>query len=182
MSDRDTAAGVSGDASKMTGNSGGGAGATPEPAAGNGFLSEHVSLLAESYRHWTGRVLIADVADPVHRARQLYHAPWVVASHGTEADPIFNYGNRMALTLWETTWEAFTAMPSRLSAEPMAQEERRAFLARVSAHGFIDDYSGIRISTRGRRFRIRRATVWNIIDVRGNYRGQAVVFHEWEYL
>jgi hypothetical protein len=105
-----------------------------------------------------------------------------VASHGTEADPIFNYGNRMALTLWETTWEAFTAMPSRLSAEPMAQEERRAFLTRVSAHGFIDDYSGIRISTRGRRFRIRRATVWNIIDVRGNYRGQAVVFREWEYL
>jgi hypothetical protein len=166
----------------MTSDSGGGASAWPEPVAGNGFLSEHVSLLAESYRLWTGRALIADVVDPVQRAQQLYDAPWVVASHGTEADPIFNYGNRMALTLWETTWEAFTTMPSRLSAEPMAQEERRAFLARVGAHGFIDDYSGIRISTRGRRFHIRRATVWNVIDVRGDYRGQAVVFRDWEYL
>jgi hypothetical protein len=166
----------------MTGDSAGGGGALPEPAAGNGFLSEHVRLLAESYRRWTGRALIAEAVDPAQQVRRLYHAPWVVASHGTETDPIFNYGNRMALTLWETTWDAFTAMPSRLSAEPMAQAERRAFLDRVSAHGFIDDYSGIRISTRGRRFRIKRATVWNVADVRGSHRGQAVVFREWEYL
>lgn len=154
----------------------------PESAASNGFLSTHASLLAESYRHWTGRTLIAGVTDAVHRARMLYQAPWVVASHGTEADPIFNYGNRMALALWETTWEVFTAMPSRLSAEPMAQEERRAFLAGVSANGFIDDYSGIRISSRGRRFRIKRATVWNVLDDHGDYRGQAVLFREWEHL
>jgi hypothetical protein len=88
----------------------------------------------------------------------------------------------MALALWETSWQAFTAMPSRLSAEPMAQEERRAFLARVSTNGFIDDYSGIRVSTQGRRFRIKRATVWNLVDASGDNIGQAVMFREWQYL
>jgi hypothetical protein len=173
---------MSSDASKINSDSPGGTSTLPGPEARNGFLSEHVSLLVESYRHWTGRALIGHAADPVDRARLLYHEPRVVASHGTEADPIFNYGNCMALALWETTWQVFTAMPSRLSAEPMAQEERRAFLARVNARGFIDDYSGIRVSTQGRRLRIKRATVWNVVDARGDYRGQAVVFREWEYL
>ena len=109
-------------------------------------------------------------------------APFVTASHGTEADPVFNYANRAALALFETTWTDFTSMPSRLSAEPVAREERAQLLARVNQRGFIDDYSGIRISTSGRHFRIRRATVWNVVDTRAAPRGQAVVFRDWEYL
>ena len=45
-------------------------------------------------------------------------------------------------------WDDFTSMPSRLSAEPLAQEERDRLLARVGSHGYIDDYSGIRISSK----------------------------------
>lgn len=156
--------------------------AVREAEADNALNPAHAALLAASYRRWTGRELLDPGLDPPARARALFDAPFVVASHGTEPDPVFNYGNRLALALWETTWPAFTAMPSRLSAEPIAQAERRAFLARVSAHGYVDDYSGIRISTRGRRFRIRQATVWNVVDGRGAYRGQAVVFRAWEYL
>jgi hypothetical protein len=105
-----------------------------------------------------------------------------VASHGTEADPVLNYGNRRALELWETDWPSFIAMPSRLTAEPMAQAERQRFLERVAQHGFVDDYRGVRVSTRGRRFRIERATVWNVVDAHGTYRGQAVTFAAWQYL
>lgn len=153
----------------------------PEPQSANAFLREHAELLCASYRHWTGRELLGG-ADKSDLGRALYEAPFVAASHGTGPYPVFNYGNRMALELWETDWAAFTAMPSRLSAEPMEQGERSRFLARVSEYGFVDDYSGIRVSTRGRRFRIRRATVWNVVDAHGEYRGQAVVFRVWEYL
>jgi hypothetical protein len=154
----------------------------PVPEESNGFLAEHASRLIQSYRRWIGRDLVDPKLSPVEQAWALYEAPFVTASHGTEADPVFNYANRAALTLFETTWADFTSLPSRLSAEPVAREERAQLLARVNQHGFIDDYGGIRISTSGRRFCIRRATVWNVVDARGAPGGQAVVFRDWEYL
>ena len=152
------------------------------PHESNDYLSVHARQLIENYRRWTGRDLVESQLSPVEQARALYEAPFVVASHGTGADPVFNYGNRAALALFETTWADFTSMPSRLSAEPMARGERAQLLARVDHHGFIDDYSGVRISTRGRRFLIRRATVWNVVDAHDEPAGQAVMFRDWEYL
>jgi hypothetical protein len=107
-------------------------------------------------------------------------APFALLSHGTESDPIFNYGNRLALQLFESTFEALTRMPSRLSAETPLQSEREALLREVSEKGFIDHYSGVRISTSGRRFRICNATVWNVHDASGNKIGQAAAFSQWE--
>lgn len=95
---------------------------------------------------------------------------------------MLNYGNRRALELWEADWPTFTSMPSRLTAEPIRREGRAAMLARVTANGFIDDYAGIRISTKGTRFKIHRATVWSVRDESGIRRGQAVVFSDWSPL
>lgn len=147
---------------------------------------EHVRLMAASFAGWTGRSLFPDrdpaSASPELLARWLYEAPFVVVSHGIEVDPVLNYGNRRALELWETTWEVLTQMPSRLTAEAPSREERARLLARVTQHGFIDDYSGVRISAKGRRFRILRAVVWNLVDDGGVYRGQAATFSSWEFL
>ena len=70
-------------------------------------------------------------------------------------------------------------MPSRLSAEPLHRDERARLLAKVSAHGFIDDYAGVRISARGRRMRIERAVVWNLVDGADVIHGQAASFEHW---
>jgi hypothetical protein len=67
-------------------------------------------------------------------------------------------------------------LPSRLSAEPLARDERARLLARVTEFGFVDDYSGMRISGRNKRFMITNATVWNLLDADGVYRGQAAAF------
>jgi len=56
------------------------------------------------------------------------------------------------------SWAELTRTPSRLTAEAPNREERARLLAAVTARGFIDDYSGVRISKSGRRFRIARAT------------------------
>ncbi|MEY4691903.1 MAG: hypothetical protein RIT19_2228 [Verrucomicrobiota bacterium] len=106
--------------------------------------------------------------------------PRVLVSHGIEDDPIFWYGNRAALELWELDWDAFTRTPSRYTAEAPLREERALLLDRVTRLGFIDDYSGIRISRTGKRFRIRRAVVWNLRDERGGRAGQAASFTDWE--
>jgi hypothetical protein len=148
----------------------------------NSFLAEHAGLLINSYRHWTGHDLVDPGLSAAEQARALYEAPFVVASHCTGEDPVFNYANRAALALFETGWPDFVSMPSRLSAEPMERAQRAQFLGSVGRRGFIDDYGGIRISTNGRRFRIRGATVWNLVDTHGAPAGQAVMFRDWEYI
>lgn len=139
-------------------------------------------LIARSLDHWTGRALLPGLFNPLGLAKNVFEAPFVVVSHGTEADPILNYGNAAALKLWEMTWEELTRTPSRLTAEAPNREERARLLAAVTANGFIDDYSGIRISKNGRRFRIAQATVWNLLDERGQYAGQAAMFSKSEFL
>lgn len=154
----------------------------PEPHADNGYLADHIGLLRQSLRLWADRDLIANDPPPVEAARQIFHAPIVVLSHGPDADPILTYGNRAALELFELSWAELTRMPSRLTAEAPDRDERARLLARVSAQGYIDDYAGVRVSRRGRRFRIEGATVWNLVDGEGRHRGQAATFATWAYL
>jgi hypothetical protein len=142
----------------------------------------HSACLARSFKHWTGRELLPGIPPGLELAALLFAAPFVIVSHGTEADPILNYGNQTALTLWEMTWEELTRTPSRLTAEAPNREERARLLATVTRQGFIDDYSGVRISKSGRRFRIDRATVWNLLTEEGQPCGQAATFDHWKFL
>lgn len=139
-------------------------------------------LIARSLRHWTGRDLLPGLFNPLGLAKHVFNAPFVLVSHGTEADPVLNYGNAAALQLWEMPWEELTRTPSRFTAEAPDRAERARLLAAVAAKGFIDDYSGIRISKTGRRFRIAEATVWNLINHDGTPAGQAALFSRWEFL
>lgn len=144
-------------------------------------LQNHSELLLESYKRVTGDTLIQLEAD--RRAEEtLFHAPFVLLSHGPEADPVLNYGNQAALELWEMSWEEFTRMPSRLTAEPMERSQREQLLEDSRKQGYSDGIQGIRISKSGRRFVIRNVLLWNIIDENGVYQGQAAVFSEWEAL
>jgi hypothetical protein len=153
-----------------------------EPCAANRFLGSHATLLAASYLRATGRPLIDPQLPAADAGRWLYEAPFAVLSHGVGPDPLFTYGNRCALEVFELTWQQLIALPSRLSAEPLAQAERDRLLARVRTHGFIDDYAGVRISRTGRRFLIHQATVWNLATERGSYCGQAARFDRWDPL
>jgi hypothetical protein len=142
----------------------------------------HTHLLARSYGHFTQRELLPGNLPKEELAEKLFHAPFVLVSHGTEADPVLNYGNAAALALWEMSWAELTRTPSRLTAEAPNRAERARLLAAVTERGFIDDYSGVRISKTGRRFKISRALVWNLISETGAPCGQAAMFKEWEFL
>ena len=148
-----------------------------EPSPENCYLSKHAELLISSYHHWTGKNLLPQQQADKDNYRALYEAPYGVVSHNTEDDPVFNYGNLVALSIFEMNWSEFTNFPSRKSAEPVDQAERERLMARVSKHGFIGDYRGVRISSTGKHFMIEDATVWNIIDDKGKYYGQAAVFY-----
>jgi hypothetical protein len=142
-------------------------------------MIEHVQLMLDSFARLLGRDLIPRDGSPAEQAERLFRAPFVVVSHGTEADPLLNYGNAAALALWEFTPEELRRTPSRLTAEPVHRDERARLMERTRRDGYVDDYSGIRISTTGRRFRIERAIVWNLADAAGIPRGQAATFAHW---
>ncbi|HEY4078683.1 MAG TPA: MEKHLA domain-containing protein [Rhizomicrobium sp.] len=135
-----------------------------------------LKLIAESFQRLVARPLVMGQDDV---AQSLWRAPFVIVAHGTEPDPIFFFGNKLALDLFETSPAAFAAMPSRLSAEQELRQERAKLMARVTRDGYIDDYSGIRISATGRRFRIQNAIVWNLVDKDGRLHGQAATFSDW---
>lgn len=136
-------------------------------------------LILESHERVVGRPLLTLAGSDTQRAQALYIANIGVLSHGLEADPIFNYGNRLAQQRFELSWSELVRLPSRLSAEPVNRDERQRLLDAVAARGYIEDYGGVRISKTGRRFRIAGATVWNLVDAAGILRGQAAAFASW---
>lgn len=148
----------------------------------NPRIVEWSQRLLDSYRHWIGRDLIERVGEPEFQSRALFESPIVVVSHGIETDPILNYGNRMALDLWEMAWEQLVETPSRLTAEPVNRAEREWMLEQARARGYIDTYRGVRISGNGRRFLVENALVWNVLDSRGHRIGQAATFAQWAWL
>lgn len=146
------------------------------------FIIPHTQLLARSYKKWTGRDLLPGDFSPEELAAGIFNASFVVVSHGTQADPVLNYGNRAALELWEMSWAQFTRTPSRLTAEAAKREARAKVMEVVTRQGFFDGYSGIRVSKTGRRFEILGATIWNLISDTGQLQGQAATFSQWKFL
>ncbi|HMK89487.1 MAG TPA: MEKHLA domain-containing protein [Methylocystis sp.] len=142
----------------------------------------HARALLDSFRDRTGAELLVRSDDPQDEAERLFGAPFVVVSHGVEPDPILNYGNAAALDLWQMSPQELIATPSRLTAEPMLRDARERLLAEAARRGFLASYSGVRISARGRRFRIHDATVWNVTGPDERLLGQAATFAHWTTL
>ena len=148
-----------------------------EPCAGNAWQAAQAALILDSHARLFGRALLAETGAAPGRA--LYEASGVVLAHDTAADPVFFFANRAAQRLFGMSWAEMVRLPSRHSAEPLARAERQRLLERVARDGCIDDYRGVRVAKDGRRFRIERAAVWNLIDAAGRVVGQAAAFDAW---
>ena len=167
----------------------------PPPSAPAPFLHplailQSLSIL-DSYKRTVGEPLLDSGGGSLSVAEApaaLFHAPFVCVSHGAEKEPVFNYGNAAALSLFGHSWAAFTRLESRLSAaadDAEAQRERKAALSTAlnSPAGFVRGYSGVRVTASGRRFTINDATLWTMRtptgpgrELQGVMQGQAAVF------
>jgi hypothetical protein len=145
-------------------------------------MIDFADAMSQSYTHWTGRNIIFPEAEGYALAERLYHAPFVLLSHDGKIDPMFRYANLSAQRLWSRSWDDFTLLPSRLSADAHEREERQRLLDKVNEKGYVDDYQGIRVTSDGKRFKIRRCTVWNVMDMRNRVIGQAAMFDRWEWI
>ena len=133
-------------------------------------------MLADSYRRLIGQSITPEGMTAEQGMRWLYEdASFGILAHNTAPDPVFIYGNKAAQQRFGYQWEELTVLPSRLSAEAPERADRQQFLERVARDGFVTGYDGIRIAKSGRRFRIKNATVWQLIDATGAYSGQAAM-------
>jgi hypothetical protein len=138
--------------------------------------------LLRSYRRWLHRDLVPEGSTPEETAKAVFLAPFVVVSHGIEADPRLCYLNQTALRLWEGRLDQLLGLPSRYTAEPVHRDERARLLEQTARQGYVDNYRGVRVSLTGRRFLIERAIVWNLVDEHDQRIGQAATFSEWTEL
>lgn len=97
--------------------------------------------------------------------------------------PVFVYANRAALDLFEAEWEELIGQPSTKSAEPIneIQDDRSSALAQVLEKGFMDNYQGNRISFKGTKFTITKATLFNVEAPSAERVGQAAIIRSWEF-
>lgn len=142
--------------------------------------SQFFDLLVGSYRRLIGGDPPFLSASAPHTARWLYaDAPSPVLAHNTQPDPGFIYANKAAQDLFGYGWDEMIGLPSRLSAEAPALDERQRLLDAVDRDGFATGYSGIRIAKSGRRFRIEDGVLWQLRTVDGSLRGVAATFTKW---
>lgn len=130
-------------------------------------------LLTASYARLVGSPLVPNGSGP----DWLYHeAPFAVVAHNMDADPRFVYANTAAQKCFEYSWDEFTTLRSRFSAEVADQAERQLLLDAVTRNGFMSGYRGMRVARSGRRFWINNGLVWQLLDANAVLRGQAATF------
>jgi hypothetical protein len=120
--------------------------------------------------------------EPRRTAQELFAADLVVLAHDEAADPRLIYANRAALRLWRRNWRTMVGMPSRLTAAPAQRAARAEALAQARSRRALRGYGGIRLDSRGRRFRIENARLWRLQEESGSACGQAAAFGRWWWL
>ena len=103
-------------------------------------------------------------------------------AHGTEQNPRLSYANAAALQLWDSHWDGLIGMPSRLTAPDSERAERSSALGQAKRLDAVQNYHGIRISRKGRRFMINKARIWTLWDAEERVCGQAACFSDWWWL
>lgn len=151
------------------------------PCMANSYHDTHIHLVLESYQKLLKKQFLDLTADLIN-AKKIYEADFALLTHDMDIDPKFNYANRKALQIFEYTWQELIGKPSRFSVETIEQQQRDRLLAEVSANGYIENYTGIRIGQTGKRFLIKNAVVWNVFDNAGRRYGQAAYFNEWNFI
>lgn len=140
-------------------------------------LRTRAGWILRSYRRWADEDLVAVATDDDdERARALFDAPVAVLAHDRRDDPLCIYANAAALTAFELRIEDAPAFPTRRTAEPDARAERSVALAGAADAGLVSGYSGIRVTTTGRRFRLDDGRIWTVLDDDGQPVGQAAAF------
>lgn len=124
--------------------------------------SRHVSILDMSLKKLTGRGVYDRMNIPQGALQEvLSNNRFVLISHGTQKDPIYNFGNTACLEAFVRTWQELCRIPSRESVVTRSQDDalRIELMNNVTNNGFVEGATGIRVTGDGRLIRLVDAVV-----------------------
>lgn len=149
-------------------------------------ITSHVTLLHDSLQKLTGRGICERMGiseDVLQSSNDTYNDiclddRFVLISHGTEEDPIYNFANLAGLEAFVRTWEELIKIPSRQSVvfQTVDEELRIELIKSVTNDGYVEGASGTRVRGDDKFIRLVDAVVWNLYDSNGVYSGQAALF------
>mmetsp|Transcript_33049 Transcript_33049/g.79885 ORF Transcript_33049/g.79885 Transcript_33049/m.79885 type:complete len:222 (+) Transcript_33049:64-729(+) len=145
-------------------------------------LSVHIGYLDRSLRKSSGTGLFdwinqrSEDATVTTAALLDENQRFGVLSHGTQPDPIFNYGNKASLELFGYKIEDLCRTASRLSTVPELMKDRENLIKDIETcgYGYIDD--AVRVKSDGELFVIDRILVWTLFDKTDKRIGLAAVY------
>lgn len=154
-----------------------------EPTEANEFDQKFIVNVLDSYHRVTGLSLIEQESLEVGKiGRSVYFGNFALLTHRGGDEAILNYGNQFALRLWEHDWRSFTSTPSTMTAPPNDRESREKLMNEVGRKNFATGYDGRRVSRSGKLFVIKNATIWRLLDDKGEPFGVGAYFREIERL
>jgi hypothetical protein len=147
-------------------------------------LENHIRLLDQSLEKSRGNGMFQWIQtkllpedEPVTTIQQLNaNARFGVLSHGTQPDPIFNYGNMASLELFEQNIEDLCQTPSRYSTVPELMDDRSDLIQDIEIKGYGCIKNAIRVSAKGNLFLISQILVWTVFDDDDNRIGLAAIY------
>ncbi len=152
------------------------------PSLENNWRNDIAEIAIASYEHFIGESVVDYKNKFSSPSEALFHLNRPLLVHDTQSDPIFCYGNLLALEIFEYNWEELIKLPSRLSAEVTQQEDRLKMMNEIKRTGYAKGYSGTRITKTGKRIKIGDTTIWNLLGPNSQFSGQAALIKKFEYL
>jgi MEKHLA domain len=99
-----------------------------------------------------------------------------VLSHGTQVDPIYNYGNCASLELFGYPLDILCQTPSRYSTVESLMEDRDQIIRSIESVGHGPISNALRVTSDGKLFVMRSAYLWNVYDDSGRRIGLAALY------
>ena len=149
------------------------------PQKNNSYYQKFIDLLYDGLKKYGLQQYFHNEKGEKLNAEQIYKAPFILLSHNKQTQqPKFCYANKKGLELFEYKWKEFIQTPSKNSVNENESENRKKLFKQVENKGFIEQYSGIRVSKNGKLFKIANVLVWNS----PNKKYQSALIKNWNYL
>eukprot|EP00271_Cylindrocystis_brebissonii_P002248 TRINITY_DN12699_c0_g1_i1.p1 TRINITY_DN12699_c0_g1~~TRINITY_DN12699_c0_g1_i1.p1 ORF type:complete len:256 (-),score=42.92 TRINITY_DN12699_c0_g1_i1:548-1315(-) len=141
----------------------------------SGEVIMHSLAVIDSYFRATGKPIFPSSVEISVAAKALWELPRVVVTQGTEEDPLYNYGNKAALDLFEMDWPTFTSSVARKWA-PEEEQTAHSELVKSAVQGVQDIGGLVRVTSSGQTFKISQGAWWALTTLDGEPFGQGAVF------
>jgi hypothetical protein len=103
------------------------------PGEENDYQNAYIERVLASYARVTGKPAMVTG----RTGRSVWSGDFALLTHRGDPQAMLNYGNALALRLWECGWDQFRATPSSATAPEEGRAARAEMMQQVVQRGFV---------------------------------------------